>query len=385
MPLKKYINGSWVDTSYKRYETGTDAVTNLPVEIFTDGQPVSSYTLKGNTSVSGTPSPQNPVTISGVGNETANLTSTNAWKNADTTDTRSYFSARFYVSGGSQAFTNVTQIGEYTLTLTGLTNEKVQFKHNGSTRDLLIFEYTCDFSEPTDLTVSFYANGYNPTELNGIDLTNIMLNTGSTALDYEPYGYKISILKDSSPLTPVYLSEPLMGIATADTIVSSGTLTRAYQIVELNSSMYIEAYNATWGTAFTISISNVSSGGEYAAIDAVCSHYPKTTRNNLYRNNVNGICYSGSTNAIIINDVDCATVQDFKNFITAQKEANTPITIVIAVTTPTTETVTVPEITTTGGEVSIDVDTTVKPSELDLTYHGWHEHEPLKRENGSWS
>ena len=118
----------------------------------------------------------------------------------------------------------------------------------------------------------------------------VMLNVGNTVLPYEPFGYKISILKDSQALTPIYLSQPLrksLDGTAFDTLDSTGLVT----------------YNVD----------------EYGQ--------PQTA---------------------------------------------------------TTETVTVPTITTTGGTVTLDVDTTVKPSELDLTYHGWHEHQPLKRENGAW-
>ena len=45
-----------------------------------------------------------------------------------------------------------------------------------------------------------------------------------------------------------------------------------------------------------------------------------------------------------------------------------------ALATPTTEQITVPTLPTTGTAEQFDVDTTLKPSEVQLTYHGWHEH-----------
>lgn len=153
--------------------------------------------------------------------KTANLTSTNTWKNANTTDTRSYFSASFQIVGGTQNVVNIRDTGDYTLKLTGLTNETVRFKHNGSTTDIIIFSYACNFSEPTDLTISFYANGYNPTDLNGIDITNIMMNTGSIALPYEPYGWVHSLRK---------LGTATETIQSGDTIYANGQSISTYSI-----------------------------------------------------------------------------------------------------------------------------------------------------------
>ena len=78
------------------------------------------------------------------------------------------------------------------------------------------------------------------------------------------------------------------------------------------------------------------------------------------------------------------TANGLREYLAAQYAAGTPVTVYYVLATPTTETVTAPTIPTTGGTATIDVDTTVKPSEISLTYHGWHSHEPLKRENGQW-
>ena len=49
-----------------------------------------------------------------------------------------------------------------------------------------------------------------------------------------------------------------------------------------------------------------------------------------------------------------------------------------ALATPTTEQVTVPTLTTTGTAEQFNVLTTLAPSEVSLTYHGWHEHSDTK-------
>ena len=53
-----------------------------------------------------------------------------------------------------------------------------------------------------------------------------------------------------------------------------------------------------------------------------------------------------------------------------------------ALATPTTEQVTVPTLTTTGTAEQFNVLTTLAPSEVSLTYHGWHEHSDTKYTSG---
>ena len=43
--------------------------------------------------------------------------------------------------------------------------------------------------------------------------------------------------------------------------------------------------------------------------------------------------------------------------------------------------VTVP---TTEGYQTFDVQTTLKPSKVEVTYHGWHQYTPKEYENGDW-
>ena len=52
MSIKKCVNGSFVNDVYREYGTDTDTITSLPKTIIGDGQPISSYTIKGNMSQS---------------------------------------------------------------------------------------------------------------------------------------------------------------------------------------------------------------------------------------------------------------------------------------------------------------------------------------------
>ena len=274
--MKKYVNNSFISKSPLEYKNGTEVVTSLPVTLYTDGQPVSSWSMEGNT-------------VNGVGEETANLYSGKY--------------SQFDNQGGSGSVYNYFQVtGDFTFTLkakgTFRTPAEAYFglTGNGGNADggyQWVMGSNSSWTEGETRTVYSTTNGYHFISIYPKDETtfnwinehfDVMLNAGSTPLPYEPFGYKISILSNQTALSPIFLSQPLrrsLDGTAVDTLDSTGLVTY-----------------------------NVDEDGQ-----------PQT---------------------------------------------------------PTTESVTVPTITTTGGEVTLDTDTTVKPSEFSLTYHGWHENEPTK-------
>ena len=403
----------WKDIPYRRYETATDTVTSLPVKLYTDEQPITTWSMDGNTETSGTPSPSSPITIEGVGNKTSNLLNYNRQRsNTFKTD------ENYYIYGGVGNSTNVeTSASNVSISISN--NNISVYSRSGYGIGYIVevqpnTTYTLSFD--TDLTLdnksyaalnlltedlqfdtmqtiydktySFMTN--NTTKYVYIVLrvvgetciySNLMLNLGSPALPYEPYGYEITISSSQTALTPMYLTEPLMKIGDyADTINSDGTVTRKIKKVEFDGT-------ENW--------QNSSTGyhGFYLYMDAAHAYsIPKLTNSPLYCNiaqyttdmtnyqTLPWYCVSDTSFGISTDtSVVGVGLGDWKQFLEDQYAAGTPLTVWYVLATPTTETVTVPTIPTTGGEVSIDIDTTVKPSEMSLTYHGWHEHEPLNK------
>ena len=114
---------------------------------------------------------------------------------------------------------------------------------------------------------------------------------------------------------------------------------------------------------------------------------------------------SSSSNLAALNirpenvSTDYNTVAKFKQWLADQNTAGTPVVVYYVKTTATTGTVNEPlrkldeysdeltstqagiTIPTTGTAESFDVSTTLKPSEVSLTWHGWHEHTDTKYSN----
>ena len=100
-----------------------------------------------------------------------------------------------------------------------------------------------------------------------------------------------------------------------------------------------------------------------------------------------------------ISSSTASTVAELKSYLATQYAAGTPITVWYVLAEPTTGIVNEPlrkigyyadtvsgiTIPTIAGANTIDVDTTLKPSEMSVNYHGWHPMSALHRFNGtSW-
>ena len=280
LPYQPYKDFATI--GYKKYETATDTITSLPQTIIGDGQNISAYTIKGNMTQSGTPTPSNPVYPTEVGEKTANLfnpnnrTTNSKLINGEVvtgTSLQGYYVSDYIAINGSNAsINNARSYGWYDINKSLISYENKSYgifrnyaKPNGATYIRL------EFNASEIMSDAVYVLDGNYTE--------------QTMPPFEPFGYKIPISLNNVTY-PIYISEPLRksldGSNVFDTIESNGTLTR-----------------------------RVDANGD-------------------------------------------------------------------ALATPTTEQVTVPTLTTTGTAEQFNVLTTLAPSEVSLTYHGWHEHEDTK-------
>ena len=193
-----------------RFVGGTKELSGTPPLSFkSKGKPLTAWSITGNTVQNGTPTPDTPQEVKAVGDRTGNLFNLQSWTNT-TTDTRSYFQLSITLYNGSTSLGecrfDVHETGRVALTSAtagadGAT--RLAIKHNGSTRDLAIGSVYDDFPANQPLTISFDVSGYDPTITGGISISNIMLNSGSTPLPYEPYGYKIPVVTRGKNLIDV--------------------------------------------------------------------------------------------------------------------------------------------------------------------------------------
>lgn len=100
------------------------------------------------------------------------------------------------------------------------------------------------------------------------------------------------------------------------------------------------------------------------------------------------------------NNADTQDIQSFTGWLSDQYAASIPVCVWYVLATETTgilnepirkigdyaDSVSVSNLPTTAGSQTFDVDTTLKPSEVSLTYHGWHPVQSVhERDNGAWT
>ena len=374
---KKRVSGAWVDDTPHIYNTSTDTFSTLPHEVIGDGTAISSYTIKGNKQQSGTPTPSNPVFPTEVGEKTANLSPETSFNKT----TELYHAI---------TLVEPLPVGTYTLSAditpdTGISSARISFRKSDLSQEVATnidiqngrSTVTITISNPCS-AIYFYGS---TTVMDNIPIKyeDIMLNTGSTALPYQPYGYKIPILSNGTTY-PVYLSEPIRKISTyADECVSTGTANRVVKKLVFDGTEEGWRRSSAYNGSFFCGQSLTGILG--TTIEAYCSHAVFTPTVSAQDYTQGKFAIDGTFSAKTFNiyyDNGTVTLADFKQWLADQYAAGTPVTVWYVLATAQTESFTAPTIPTSGTAQSFDVDTTLKPSEVSLTYHGWHEHEDTK-------
>jgi hypothetical protein len=198
-------------------------------------------------------------------------------------------------------------------------------------------------------------------------LSCIMLVEGSTALPYEPYGYKIPILSNSTT-TPVYLGEVQTTRAVKKLVLTGEETVYKYAYVGKNGFSVINVLNANYNRTY-----------------GICNHYPVKT---VAEKDALWIGVNDKTLYFVgIGDtLDITESSDFKSYLQQQYAAGTPVTVWYVLATPETGIVNEPlrkigdyadtlsyeqagvQIPTNRGNTVIDVETTLKPSEMYIKY-----------------
>lgn len=377
-------NYVWNSIPYRKYGTETDTITSLPADLYADGNS-ATVGLVGNMSQTGTPTPQNPIQPSETGDKTANLcpmafSHTGVVDDSGNTGTypQRLFSALIPVDGNKA----------YSIKLIGESSEGEELRFNR----IIFFDSSKTFisrgSQGAQTTFSAFTTPNNcafisidirtsalTTPINESDITQIWMlegtYTSSTMPSYQPYGYKIPI-SSANTTTNVYLGE-----------VQS---TRQIKKLVLTGQESITMYTISTGNLFRITLPQNRIHGQFA-LYGLCSHYRTVI---LGSDRVNGTISGGDATTVqnVVDIVDdYANETNFKTYLAQQYSNGTPVTVWYVLATPTTGIVNEPirkigdyadtvsgiTIPTITGKDSFDVQTTLKPSEVSLSYTGWHD------------
>lgn len=339
----------------------TDVITEFPYIFNTIQNKLSDWELFGNVSVSGTPTPDNPVMSEGTGERTGNLADVIRGKVPRASD------------GSLVTFKGLTT--EYVPFHTG-DILSVSFEKQVQTKRFYVFYYSGDTLLNTkDLVYGNSISSYGVSEAvdririridySEVEVRNVMLNTGSTPLSYEPYGYKIPI-SSASTTTSVYLGE-VQTTRKIKKLVLTGEETWEY-----SGGFFYTHVNS-------LDFRNTTSG-------LLCSHLPVILRDSFggQPSIFWGRAQAGDVCLCISNTI--TTLDAFKSYLSAQYAAGTPVTVWYVLATEETGIVNEPlmkignyadcmsktqtgiDIPTVVGQNTLDVLTTVKPSSMSIEY-----------------
>lgn len=184
--IKKYTNGSWSEVKYKKYGNKTEEFAEFPITIKGDGNDLMDYNISGNMSQTGTPTPTTPIPPSECGERTAQLFD-EEYPNMKV-DTTTY--RKIYVGDGTFTLSTTTAQYRNTADLFFLAGNVIS---GASTQSNGVWNGNPRTVAAVDGYVTIAYRYYANDEASDPRNNDVMLNTGSTALPYEPYGYKLDI------------------------------------------------------------------------------------------------------------------------------------------------------------------------------------------------
>ena len=346
--------------------------------------------IYGNSVQNGAPSTTNPVEIQNVGDKTRNLLDLNIFNCTEQT-----------ING-----LTFTPIGENKIHVTGTatdTSIRTQYRGYCSTKEMQLPAGTYIISGSTseldamvgvysNLTNSFIANisnkattltedGYAYYFLINIsagttrtfdDVIQVQVEEGSTATEYEPYGYKIPVKVSNGTekiTTNVYLDEPLRKIGDYVDYIDFENKQVVRNIKELildGSTHKFGGLSSSCNNRATFRLGDNLSNN-YTQDNAYCTHFNYNTT--VYRDTAydelgfiidRDLCYFRFISSSDINSLTLAN-----EWLVEQYNNGTPMKIQYILATPDPQPIELPNIPTLKGTTVLSVDTTIQPSNIE--------------------
>ena len=362
--FKKFNGTDWQTIQPKKYDLKEISGTP-PFSFESDGGVLQDWSITGQTAQDGTPTPENPIMPSGCGERTENL--------FDGLLLDGHFTnANFSTAGNADVYKSIKvflHAGTYTFSW-------------GKNVNIIRLIIDGNYSQPPSITntqsysITITTDGYvgisfrDATSASTVwDVTTpIMLNTGSTALPYEPYGYKLPLAVNGEEC-PIYLGEV-------------ETTRRIKKLVLTGQESWIKGKFPPSGDCYQFYAAWIYDIGKPPYW--MTSHFT-----NKYEANGSRVGEYFSIYPVVSLLPEEATVINFKSYLAAQYAAGTPVTIWYVLKEPETAVVNEPlmkigdyadEINLTNSGVNIPtiegsniltVNTTIQPSSMSIKKGLW--------------
>ena len=246
--IKDKLYSTYLDAICDKVAERSVELSGIPPLSFTaKGKPLTAWSITGNTVQNGTPTPENPVEVQGVGERTGNL--------FDYSTIRTGY--RIAWATGEDYADNTAMMSDYIKvknTTYRCSNKAVIICYDGNKKYLGALDKSMVIKKEVGTFYGMFTINDNECKFiklltyQGFVIGNkTMLNEGSTALPYEPYGWKIPFITSAedgteSITTPIYLPTPLYS---GEVMRSDGTITRSDGTTETFTAPQIPTLNGT--------------------------------------------------------------------------------------------------------------------------------------------
>ena len=246
--IKDKLYSTYLDASHDKVAERTVELSGIPPLSFkSKGKPLTAWSITGNTVQNGTPTPDTPQEVKAVGDRTGNL--------FDYSTIRTGY--RIAWAAGADYADNTAMMSDYIKvknTIYSCSNTAMIICYDGNKKYLGALNKSMVVEKEVGIFYDMFTINDNECKFikllayQGFVIGNkTMLNEGSTALPYEPYGYKIPITTKSedgteSITTPIYLPTPLYS---GEVMRSDGTITRSDGTTETFTAPQIPTLNGT--------------------------------------------------------------------------------------------------------------------------------------------
>ena len=361
----------------------------VPVTITADGTPLIDLLISGNEEHTGTPTPDNPIMPQGTGERTGNLFSS-TWEQGSINGTTgqnevagTLVRTKDYIPiNPNTAYSFSRNIANGYMNLRLYRADK-SYISSGSVSTIRLISGT-SVGNPMGSNTTFCCFEVIDSEAAYIRFNDSSNNkatkwymvegeyTQQTMPDYEPYGYKIPI-SSANTTTPVYLGEV-------------ETTRKIYELVLTGNEDWLE---------IAAGLYRITKNGYMRSADTligVCSHFgggcTVAAAPSAKQDTLSFLVSASGNNYMYFSPSQYLTTNDFKSYLAEQYAAGTPVTVWYVLATEETAVINEPlmkigdyadtlskaqagvEIPTNNGSTAVDVDTTVKPSEVYIKYMG---------------
>ena len=378
-------------TELKKLSVPHTTVSDYPISVsdHLEGERVIDYKVYGNSVQDGTPTPDTPIEIQSVGDLVTSGEHAGKYDVPVTVCGKNLIPYPYYETTITKNGITFTDNGDGTITANGTATATVYFYlENSDWNDefpLSAGTYTLSgcpsggtsttyrisiggrTSETGSrivygqdngkgLTVTLNEGRYNPiiTISSGVRVSNLVfkpqLEFGSTATPYEPY---------QAPITKhIYLDEPLYNLDYVD--YGNGFFVNKIGVIDDFSNITF-SYTSNSNYFQTTSISGFYADATLRT-NSLCNYFKY---GDAHSSDCFWIDSSGRGLRIKTDKYDGTTVAEFNEWI-----KSIPIKIYYPLATPTTEPITVPELTAPNSTVmNISSETATQPSQINLTYY----------------